>query len=477
MVNPSPLRSAPSRILAAARRAFSQFLALPLAIVVGFIVLNVVIYLADRVWSDGRSPAGLAWLGELFGDHQAIGSLLSTLASSIVTVTSITFSLLLIAVQQGSAALTTQVTDQFMMRRANQLYFGYFVGLSVFVLLTLLTNSQFHRPVFGSMLALSMTMAALCMIIVMIYNTIDQMRPERIVQFIHHHVLHARVHDEKLLCRTRRTPRPYWILASTIRSPQSGYIVDVREARIRETVEAHAPGSVEVELLVPLGSRLAVGDPAFALRVAPHAVLAPILRDRIEEAVIGAVTFDDGRNLDRDASYGLHQLATIAWTATSTAKSNPHPGPAVIHALRDILSLWSPCEADPKEDPISPLVYADRTPTEATDALETIIVVASESMQAQTLSDALRTIAILLDHVSQPTAERLADVAKRAVSSLGEHVLTRQLEAALSDLADALDRRGFTGVGAAIAEAAKQLGASLGKLNSRSTRVSETTGP
>ena len=471
-----PDQSAPNRALAAIRRAFSQFLALPLATVLGFILLDALVYLLDRVWSDGQAPTGLAWLSRLFGDQQAIGSLLATLASSIVTMTSITFSLLLIAVQQGASALTAQVTDQFMMRRANQLYFGYFVGLSVFVLLTLLTNSQFHRPVFGTMLALTMTTAALCTIIVMLYNTIDQMRPEQIVLFIHQHVLRARRHDERLLSATRRTARPHWTLASTVRSPESGHVVGVDETRIRRAVEACGHGGVELELLIPLGSQLAVGDPLFAVRVDPHAVLAPKLRDQIEEAAIKALTFDAGRDLKRDARYGLHQLATIAWTSTSTAKSNPNPGRAVVHALRDIISLWSPGEADPPADPASPLIYVDRTPAEATDTLEMIVVVASESMQAQTLADALGTVALLLDRVSQPTAERLADVARRAVSSLGEHVLTRQLEAALDELADALARRGFAAVGSAVADAATQLGGSLGKLNSRSTRVPALAG-
>ena len=127
---------------------------------------------------------GFHWLGNLLGDSAALGSLLTTVASSIITVTSITFSLMLIAVQQGAAALTAQVTDQFMARRTNQFYFGYFVGLSVFVLMTLVTNSSFHRPLFGTTLALLLTTSALCLINVMIYNTIDQMRPAQIIQFI-----------------------------------------------------------------------------------------------------------------------------------------------------------------------------------------------------------------------------------------------------------------------------------------------------
>ena len=179
-----PLTTAPRRFLNAVRRSFRQFLALPLATVLCFVGLNALVYLADRSWSGGQAPMGFHWLGNLLGDSAALGSLLTTVASSIITVTSITFSLMLIAVQQGAAALTAQVTDQFMARRTNQFYFGYFVGLSVFVLMTLVTNSSFHRPLFGTTLALLLTTSALCLINVMIYNTIDQMRPAQIIQFI-----------------------------------------------------------------------------------------------------------------------------------------------------------------------------------------------------------------------------------------------------------------------------------------------------
>jgi hypothetical protein len=147
----------------------------------------------------------------------------------------------------------------------------------------------------------------------------------------------------------------------------------------------------------------------------------------------------------------------------------------VIQALRDIIAQWSPGETEAREDATSCVVYRDAAPTVATDALEAVIVVASESIQPQTLAEAVTTIAILLRHVSQPTAERLADVAHRALSSLGEHVLTRQLEEALADLAEALYERGFSAISAAVSDATTALAASLGRLNSRSTRVPGTT--
>jgi len=51
------------------------------------------------------------------------------------------------------------------MRRINPFYFGFFVGLSVFMLMTLVTNGAWRRPVLGATLALILTTVALCLIV------------------------------------------------------------------------------------------------------------------------------------------------------------------------------------------------------------------------------------------------------------------------------------------------------------------------
>ncbi len=57
------IKSVPGRFVSAVRRSFRQFLALPLATVVGFVGLNALVYLADRSWSGGDAPADSAGSG------------------------------------------------------------------------------------------------------------------------------------------------------------------------------------------------------------------------------------------------------------------------------------------------------------------------------------------------------------------------------------------------------------------------------
>lgn len=462
--------SLPTRISGGLKRAFGQFLALPLAVVIGFIAITVVVYWADQAWSAGRIPSGFSWLGQLLGDSASLATLLATIASSIITVTSITFSLLLIALQQGASALTTQVTDQFLMRRSNQFYFGYFVGLSVFTLLSLVTASSIHRPIFGTSLILILTIAALCMIVVMIYDTIDQMRPTQIVRAIHQHVLRARERETALLAATRRAPRAEWPVVGQLRSTETGHVIAIQVEKLRAAIGGIGCGDVEVELRVPVGSYLAFADPMATLRTRTGEALGPETLERIRSAVGQAVTFNDARDLRHDPSYGIMQLSTIAWTSISTAKSNPAPGLAVIQSLRDILARWS-ADGQVPGDAGSLVVIPDIAPVKAIEAFESIFLVTSESIQAQSLAHAVRAVAILLETVPAPWRDQLADTAWRMLSGLGEHVLTVELEAALGELSAALAAQGYAKTARSVQDATATLATTLGALNSRSTRV------
>lgn len=176
------------------RRAFAEFLTIPTVVIGGFLILAFIMHAIDLA-----RPASNGARGGLFSDAQGSRDFLGVIAGSIITVTSITFSLLLIAVQQGAAALTSLVFDQFLRRRTNQLYFGFFIGLALYSLVGLATINPSHLPVYSVAVAGLMTVAALYMLIVLIYTTIDQMRPVVIIKSIHDHTLLARDRQLDLL--------------------------------------------------------------------------------------------------------------------------------------------------------------------------------------------------------------------------------------------------------------------------------------
>lgn len=102
------------------RRAFAEFLTIPSLVIAGCLFLAVGTYALDQSEIQILEPLRAVLRGRIFRDAKATSDLLSTIGGSLITVTSITFSLLLLAVQQSAATLTPQVYDQFLRRRINQ---------------------------------------------------------------------------------------------------------------------------------------------------------------------------------------------------------------------------------------------------------------------------------------------------------------------------------------------------------------------
>lgn len=161
----------------------------------------------------------------------------------------------------------------------------------------------------------------------------------------------------------------------------------------------------------------------------------------------------------------------IGWTSISTAKSNPTPGLLVIHSLRGLLARWAEDESDLPEKPPAPVVYTDTVPAKLMNALESLAVVATESMQHQSFAEVLQTFSVLFKRLPQDQQARAEDLILRILSGLGDHILTLRLEEQLSALATALTESGRPETASAVRTARDTLARSVGKVNSRATRL------
>ena len=137
------------------RRAFAEFLGTPTVVIVAFLLVAAGSYSLDQTEIAGFQALRGVLRRHVFADSKATSDLLGTIAGGIITVTSIIISLLLVALQQSAASLTHQVFDQFLRRRVNQFYFGFFVGLALFALVTLATVTESFNPVFGGYIGIS----------------------------------------------------------------------------------------------------------------------------------------------------------------------------------------------------------------------------------------------------------------------------------------------------------------------------------
>lgn len=454
-----------SKTLDAIRLAFGEFLTIPTCIIIAFLLLAAGSYILDRTEIVWLEPLRNTLKSHIFADANATSSLLGTISSGIITVTSITISLLLLALQQSASSFSTEVFDQFLRRPLNQFYFGFFIGLALYALITLATVNEPFNPVFGATIALLLTVVALYLLILLLYTTMNQMRPVVIVESIHDRTLAARKHQLRLIHKTRRTSCYNGAVSMLVTATRHGSVTHIDIDAIAAVVK-DARSEFEIVLLVSIGSYVAFQDVIAQIKAQTSEAAV-----RIKNCVQDAVRLEHQRDIDTDPEYGIEQLATIAWTSISTSKSNPFPGLLTIYSLRNMLAQWSiEQEEDSGKQPI-PVVYTDNVFTRLMDAFESLAVVSSESMQHQIFTEVVRTFTVMFDRLSPEQQQRAESLILRIISALGDHVLTAQLDAALSALVCTLKASARSDTADAVQAAQDELGSSIGKLNSRSTRV------
>ena len=450
------------RRLIAIRRAFGEFLLVPTCLIAGFLLLSGLTFALDRADYDWLAPAKRFLELHLLADEQATRDLLGTIAAGLITITSITISLLLIALQQSASALTHQVYDQFLRNWQNQVYFGVFVGLALYALATLASVGPLN-PTIGASVALLLTIVALYLLLVLFYTTVDQMRPGVIIEAIHDHALAARDAQQALLRETRRSPSLQAAASVPVAAVAHGFVTEIDVDGLRTAARA-AAGEVEVVLRTTLGAYVVFGQ-----------VVAEVRAHRREDAEAVARVVDDAiirerkRDIATDPLAAVEELETIAWTSISTAQSDPDAGVLSIYGLRDILARWS---APPGEHAgeKAPVVYQDDVVARLIASLESLGVVASESMQHQSYAEVLRTFHLMFERLAPELQSRVEDVVLRTLSGMGDHILTHELEGALRELEATFDRAGRAKTALAIASAREKLAATIGKLGARGTR-------
>lgn len=98
-----------ARTLDTVRLAFVEFLTIPTCIIIGFLLLAAGLSALDRSEIAWLEPIRDTLKLHIFADANATSGLLGTISDGIITVTSITISLLLLALQQSASSFTSQV--------------------------------------------------------------------------------------------------------------------------------------------------------------------------------------------------------------------------------------------------------------------------------------------------------------------------------------------------------------------------------
>ncbi|GAT65344.1 membrane protein [Planomonospora sphaerica] len=432
------------------RRGVAEFLRLPLLIILAFSAAGVLTSVLDAS-ADDEAPLR-EWASRMVPGEGSV-EFVSAVATSVVTVTSITFSVLLLAVQQTAGSLTAVVFDQFLRRTANQVYFGFFIGLSAFSFLVLGLARQDPPPVYGAAVAFVLTIVALVVLLLLIHGSIDQMRPQSVIRSIHELALRARERELSMLGRVRARRRsPEGVPERAVTVYDSGYVVSVdmdglagtarAAGRVAGDGSAGEAGAVEVIVEGRLGEYAVFGDV-----VARLAGVAPD-DGSWDDAVRSAFGLDDIRDVEVECGYATDQLENIAWAASSSAQQSPQTAVTAVRALRDLLARWLIAGERDRSDRADrpeelPVVYVDGVVPRVLESLATAMIASAESRQAQTCAELLRAFAGVAPRLRRDDERAAFDATLDGVlPSVIQHAELPELTEALRDLERVMDECG-----------------------------------
>lgn len=437
------------------RWSMSEFLGVPFLVVTGFVALAGLAIMADRL--------SASWLGSLRDTVTSaippttMATTLQTIAPGLLTAVSIIFFVMVMAVQHQASTFTTVVLDQFMQRRLNQSFFGLFVGLALYVV-AVLTLVPSEQMVLSAAIASVLTMVALTMLLVFIYNTFDQLRPSSSASLIESLALRARATQQPLLSRCYKVSQLTGMDATHAAVLRGGYVVDIDFDALASAIGA-ARGRVEIEFHVALGAHIVIGDTVAAVR-GDHRED----REQLAAAVLGALTIGRMRDVRRDASYSVDQLAAMAWAASSS-QQDPEGASVAVAALHSLLAHWGDDYEPPPYGAELPIVYNDEITQRVLDALTAVIVATGQSGQHQTCGEVLIIFANMLPRLSPGYQQTAVDDIARVISTATAQVLTVRMERSLDMLRRSLCETGFPDAAARLEETESELARQVRELS------------
>jgi uncharacterized membrane protein len=326
----------------------SSYWFVPAALGLGAFLLSLATLAVDR-----RLPQD--WVQRLDQDvlpaiqSEGARSVLTTVASSMITVAGVVFSLTLLVLTQASSQFGPRLLNNYMRDRSNQFVLGIFVATFVYALLVLrvVTGGDSEAgidpfvPNLSVMVALLLTFFTVAILVFFFHHTAQSIRVTHVLGEL----------DEALRRRlaalaerepdddpgagedpddlASAIPPDFRDDLGTIAARRGGYVQSVdTKGLLANAVEADA-----VVRIVPI-----VGS--FVMRGAPLAEVHPAKAvDDLDEAVHEAISLGPDRSLTQDLAFYFDEFLEIALRALSPSMNDPFTAHACIDRIGQGLLL------------------------------------------------------------------------------------------------------------------------------------------
>lgn len=412
----------------------ANFWFVPTVMVSGAVMLSLATINLDKAAASDNRIAALGWT--FTRGPEGSRAVLSTVAGSMMTITSVTFSITIVALQLASSQFGPRLLRNFMRDRGNQLSLGTFIATFAYCLLILRTvnGTQDERfvPHISVTVGLLMALTSLGVLIYFIHHAAASIQAENVIANVGRDLDEAiaRLYPECVSMGPAgssgdETPPPSFDHESRpVAADRSDYIQNIDVDRLMALAGEH-------DVIIGVPHRpgkflVAGGDLA---RVWP----GDRLDDEIAERVRGAFYLGPIRTLTQDVEFAIDQLVEIAVRALSPGVNDPFTAINCVDRLGAALVVLAGREIP------SPFRYDDEGRLRLIADASTVVGLvnaAFDQVRQAARDDAAVTIRLL---------ETIAAVAGQARGEAWRSALRRQAEMVLRGSQQALpeeeDRR------------------------------------
>jgi uncharacterized membrane protein len=264
----------------------------------------------------------------IVGHPDAAISILSTVAVSMVSLTTLVLTITMVVVQLAMGQFSPRIVQRILRDKPSQLAIGLFVATFVHAILTLreVTNNgdgTGNVPGIAVLTAFLLVLASIAVLVVYVQHLGQTLRVSALIELVGDDTrdLIARLYPDARPLRDEPTRE------RIVRARESGVITAIG---YQELVEEACRVDCVLELIPGLGDFVPADAPLFRV----HGAAAGLDEDRLHRALVLKLE----RTLERDVAYGLRMLVDIAERSLSESPfQDPTTAVQAIDRLHDIL--------------------------------------------------------------------------------------------------------------------------------------------
>ncbi|CAN5325735.1 DUF2254 domain-containing protein [soil metagenome] len=316
----------------------SRLWPLPVAAIVLSVVLGLVVPRLD-VLLDAELPAAVD--SAVFnGGAETARSVLSSIAGSLITATSLTFSLTVVALQLASSQASPRVLRLFARDRRVHVTLAVFLGTFAYAVSVLrsVREATDDVPEFVPRIAVTagfvLTLVSVVMLVFFLSHLATQLRVETILKDIH-----AETDRTIRLVADMHAASPPYLLPfdvpegkATVIAERSGFITSCNRGALLSFAAAHG---VVIEETKRVGESIVAGTPQ-AHWWSTDPAGPTVDPEAVDRAVRDAYSIGYERTAAQDVNYGVQQVLDIAVRALSPGVNDPT---TAVHALGHLSAL------------------------------------------------------------------------------------------------------------------------------------------